>query len=215
MLYNSSVPEFLGRFNNYLLSAGVLSTFDKFTLNVIAATQEGAISLGMYNSFYTREREDIIDSFDAQWTNISTSTGRTYSASVETSYEGKALDVHASYMLPLTSSFSLIETEDLLNVGMSVDVKNFKIGVEYARRGFLDATKTFLSSTDSIVDRTKTFVLSNNSLVGVSLGVQTGNIDLNAKIGTYTSFSSDGSYNGSTIGTTTPMLTLGANINIF
>ncbi len=215
MLYNSSVPEFLGRFNNYLLSAGVLSTFDKFTLNVIAATQEGAISLGMYNSFYTREREDIIDSFDAQWTNISTSTGRTYSASVETSYEGKALDVHASYMLPLTSSFALIETEDLLNVGMSVDVKNFKIGVEYARRGFLDATKTFLSSTDSIVDRTKTFVLSNNSLVGVSLGVQTGNIDLNAKIGTYTSFSSDGSYNGSTIGTTTPMLTLGANINIF
>jgi len=129
MLYNSSVTEFLGRFNNYLLSAGVLSTFDKFTLNVIAATQEGAISLGMYNSFYTREREDIVDSFDAQWTNISTSTGRTYSASVETSYEGKAIDVHASYMLPLTSSFALIETEDLLNVGMSVDVKNFKIGV--------------------------------------------------------------------------------------
>ena len=215
MLYNPSVSGFLGRFNNYLLSAGVLSTFDKFTLNVMAATQEGAISLGMYNSFYTREREDIIDSFDDQWINISTSTGRTYSASVETSYEGKAIDVYASYMLPLTSSFALIETEDLLNVGMSVDVKKFKIGVEYARRGFLDATKTFLSSTDSIVDRTKTFVLNNNSLVGVSLGVQTGNVDLHAKIGTYTSFSSDGSYNGTTIGTTTPMLTLGANINIF
>lgn len=218
MLYNSSVPQFLARFNNYVISAGINSTFNNFTLNLMASTQEGSTSLGMYNSFFTREREDIIggpNGFNAQWSDSTTSSGRTYSASIDTSYKGESFDLHASYILPLTSSFALLEEDDLIHLGLEFDVKNFSVGLEYSRRGFMKATKDFINSTSSFIDKTKTFLINEESLVGLTLGVTSGNLDLHAKIGTYTSLINDGSYNGVNKVDTTPILTLGANINLF
>ena len=216
MLYNSSVSQFLGRFNNYMISGGINSTFKNFTIDLLASTQEGAISLGMYNSLYSRERGSIITDFDSQWTNSSTSTGRTYTASIDSTYDGDAFDLHASYMLPITSSFSPIETEDLLHIGLDVDVKNFTIGGEFSRRGFLDATKTFINSSASIVDRAKTLLINNESMVALKVGVTSGNVELNAKVGSYTSFVNDGSYNGVNVtGSAVPILSLGAKVNLF
>ncbi|NCB01690.1 MAG: hypothetical protein EOM67_05935 [Spirochaetia bacterium] len=215
MFYNSSVPAFVARFNNYMLDAGINSTFNNFTLNLHASTQEGVLEQGLFNSLFLRERADIISAFDAQWTDSTISSGRTYNASIELGYDGKSVDLHGSYILPLTSSFALIEDEDLLHLGANIDIKNVKVAFDYSRRGFLEATKTFISSTGSLVDKTKTFVLTGESMASVSGTVSSGNLDLTATIGTYTKFSPDATYNGITAGATVPMFSVGANINLF
>ncbi len=215
MFYNSSVPAFTARFNNYMIQAGIHTAFNNFTLDLEASTQEGVLEPGLFNSLFLRERDSIIDAFDEQWTDSTISSGRTYAASANLTYNGDNFDLHASYMLPLTTTFGLIGSEDLLHLGSSVDIKNMNFALDYTRRGFLNAANTFIDSSDSIIDRVLTFVLTDESVASVTMGVTSGNLNLNVSAGTYTNLASDGTYNGVTASTTVPFLSLKANINLF
>jgi len=215
MFYNSAQPAFIDRFNNYMLHAGLSSQFNRFSADVEVSTQEGAISKDMFNSLFSRNRASIIADFDAAWSNPSTSTGRTYTASTSFAYEGDVLEFSGMYSVPMTSSFALIEDEDLIQIEGAINLESVTLSAAYARTGLIDATKTLLNSSDSIVSRLLTFAVAPESSIRAKATITNGPIDLSASIGTYAIQSSDGTYNGTTYSDIAPYLSVGAQVRIF
>ncbi|HCG62959.1 MAG TPA: hypothetical protein DEZ27_03900, partial [Sphaerochaeta sp.] len=75
----------------------------------------------------------------------------------------------------------------------------------------------FLSdSSDSIVTRAKNFLVDNDSAIHATIGVTQGPMTFNATVSTLAEFTPDaGSWNGQSVVTTSPALTLGVDINLF
>ncbi|MFW5484669.1 MAG: hypothetical protein ACOCJN_00750 [Spirochaetaceae bacterium JB067] len=215
MFYNSSVSSFLARFNNYMFHAGFSSQVDRFSAGVEVSMQEGAVSNNMFNSLFSRDRASILADFDAAWADPTTSDGRTYTASASLGYEGDAFKLNAMYSVPMTTSFSLIEDEDLIQLQGSVDLDWVTLSATYARTGLIDAAQTFLGSSDDLLNRLLTFAIAPESVIRAGATISQGPVDLNASIGTYAVQTSDGTYNGTTYTDISPYLSIGANIRIF
>jgi 2',3'-cyclic-nucleotide 2'-phosphodiesterase (5'-nucleotidase family) len=215
MFYNSSVPAFIARFNNYMFHAGLSSEFNKFRAGFEVSMQEGAITKDMFNSLYSRERASILAGFDSAWVDSSISTGRTYTASAELGYQGEHLKFDAIYSLPFTSAFALIDDEDFAQFEGSLSLDWLTLSASYARVGLIDATQTLFNSTGSILSRIKTFAAAPESEIRLGASVTKGPVEVNAAIGTYAVQANDGTYNGTTYSSIEPLFSLGFNIQLF
>ena len=219
-LFYTSGGSFLSNFNNYLFHGGIGLEAGAFTLGVDASMQKGALSYGMFNPLFIRERStspgSLLTTLDSAWTGVG-SAPRSFTITGSTSWTKDSFGLEGAYLLPLSASLAPDTDNDLLTIKGSLDLSWFDLSLAYTRRGFASAFSTFLSdSSDSIVTRAKNFLVDNDSAIHATIGVTQGPMTFNATVSTLAEFTPDaGSWNGQSIVATSPALTLGVDINLF
>ncbi len=209
--YDATESSLLGRFKNYLAYAGIEFVRGSFEASLGASTQNGVLSQGMYNSLYLRERGSLITDLNKVWDSTYVSAGRDYEASASAAWNNDNISFEASYILPFSADFTPTVDDDLISLNASMVFGDVRVGVDYARTGFADAVST-LSGSASLLSGLQTFLLANESYGGITAALTVEDLELSTRFGTYTSFTSDGTYNGLTAGTTEPLLSIGLNL---
>ena len=219
MFYTSS-GSFLSSFNNYLFHGGIGLEAGAFALHMGASMQEGALSYGMFNPLFIRERsttpDSLLSTLDSAWTGIGANP-RSFTITGSTSWNTDSFGLEGAYLLPLSATLAPDTDNDLLTLKGSLNLSWFDLSLAYTRRGFASALSTLLSdTTDSIVTRAKNFLVDNDSAIHATIGVTQGPMTFNATVSTLAEFTPDtGSWNGQHVVATSPALTLGVDINLF
>ncbi len=215
MSFDSSEPSLFDKLTNYLVYGGLEYKSDTVTAKVGASVESGMLSQNMYNSLYLRERSSLVDTFDAVYEGTYSSDGIDFEASADLTWDTDMIDFNASYVIPVSTSFALDQEQDLAQISASLDVGSFVFDASYSRRGFLDALTTdILDSSDSVVDRLSAFLLTNDSYSSVGAVYTMDNLELHARVGSYTTFEADsGSYNGVNAIETVPFVSFGMELS--
>ncbi len=215
-LFYSSGSSFLNNFNNYLFHGGLDLSAGNFELGLAIAMQKGALSYGMFNPLFIRERSaSMLSLLDSAWTGSVEPT--TFTIAGSTGWENEYLDLQASYNLPLSASLAPKTEDDLLVLKGTASLGMFDIALGYTRRGFAPAVETLLTdSTTSLATRAKNFIADSDSILHAGVGVTQGPLTFSATISTLAIFTPvAGSWNGQNGATPNPALTVGVDINLF
>jgi len=206
----------LEKFENFIVSANLNFTFGKFCLDFEAALADGALSYGMFNSFYDRERSDSIEDAIDDAFDPTASVGKTYSVGTTFGFNSNKFDLSANYTLDLNNSFIPQLDDGLLNLDAKIKFNWFDLTLSYNRNKFIGSIKNLISGSGSLVSRVKSFALNNDSSFGASVGFRQGPITFTTMISTYANSSlTNNTYNSYDVDDTSLALTLGAKINVF
>jgi hypothetical protein len=220
-MFYRNAGSFLASFDNYLVNGGFDLEAGKFSMALDLAMQRGALSYGMFNPLFIRERSAtsnaVLDSLESAWsTSLLPEAPRSYTAAAEMAWKTDRLGLEASYQLPISAAFAMDTTKDLLTLRGTLDLSWFDLSLSYARRGFLDATDTLLSGTASLLSRARSFIVDNDSYLSAGISVKQGPLTFAATLSTFAQLAPvAGTWNAQRVTSTNPALTLGVGINLF
>jgi len=226
MLVTGTSPSFFNNLDNYLITAGVGLESGAFTLLATAATQKGALSLGMFDEFHLRNRSFLLDAIDTEWTNPTAGAGRTWVGAMELGWKSENLELSTSYQLPIAADFSsLLFNADKFSFNGSLKSSFADFTLGFTRKAFLPAAQDLLTGAGSIISRIKEFLFDGQSQLFASASTTQGPFDFFAKLSATARYQADSSWNGSTALPITaatladvvvsPALTLGVGIALY
>ncbi len=217
-MFYTSGGSFLSNLDNYIINGGMDLAIGSFGMSGDLAMQEGALSYGMFNPLFIRERSaSVLPTLDGAWTGAS--VARSYTAEGSLRWTKERLSVEGSYLLPISASFAPVFSKDLLSFSGSLDLSWFDLSLSYTRKGFASAAKALLTdSSVAITTRAKNFLVSSDSAIGAKLAVRQGPLTFNAELSNLALFAPvAGSWNAQSVvgATANPAFTVGVDINLF
>jgi len=220
LFYDSSGSSFFNSLNNYLVQGGLKVETQNFMIGLDVAMQKGALSYGMFNPLFIRERSaanGVLASLDSAWPgSLEIPVDRTFSVGASSAWRNEYFDLAASYILPFSTSFAANTTSDLLMLKGSAKLGQFDISLGYNRRGFMPAAKTLLTGSAAVISRIKTFLGGTDSVIHAGVGVSQGPLTFNATISTLADLTPiAGAWNRQSATTSSPAITFGVDINLF
>ncbi|MBN2859984.1 MAG: hypothetical protein JXK93_06965, partial [Sphaerochaetaceae bacterium] len=212
--FDSSEPAFLDKFKNYYAYGGLSFASETLHGYVGASVKNGMLTSSMYNSLYLRERESLLDTYDAVYGGTYVYDGIEFDASGAIALDTDLIDITASYTVPVSSGFAFETDADLAQITASLTTGNFTFDAQYSRRGLWDAFQTdVLDSSDSLVGRAITFLLNDETYASVAAKYMMDNFSLHTRVGSYTDLQAvSGSYNGVDVVRTIPFVTFGMDL---
>ncbi|MFA5570655.1 MAG: hypothetical protein WCY81_00410 [Sphaerochaetaceae bacterium] len=211
--------NFFERLDNYLIAAGVDMEFGSFGSNFTLAAQKGALSYGMFNPMFSRERSDhLLDTLSDGHTGGILGDMR-LSAAASLSYTGKKVDIATTYNIGMTDEYKFNLSDDFFSIAATTDLKWFDFAVTFAKHGFASGITNFIDSNTSVVDNLSSFFFGEHALIGGSLSITQGPITLTAGLSNAKFFSPDSpSWNSekpSPGQDSTHLVSIGATIKVF
>ena len=226
MLITDTSPSFFTNLDNYLVAAGVELQSGPFTLVATTATQKGALTLGMFDEFYLRNRSFLMDALDTEWTTPTSGAGHTWVGALELSWKAKNIELSTSYQLPIATDFSsLLFNADKYSFNGSLRTSFADLTFGFTRKAFVPAAQDLIAGAGSITTRITDFFFDGQSQIFASASTVQGPFALSATLSATARYQADSSWNGSTalpiVAATladvvvTPALTLGVGIAIY
>ncbi|MFA5514579.1 MAG: hypothetical protein WDA17_06700, partial [Sphaerochaetaceae bacterium] len=200
--------------DNYVASVGVALKAGSLGIDVDAAVQKGVLSYGMFNSFFKRQRADVLTTFAKPWDTLA-SEELSYTASAAIGWESEKLNLKASYLLPLSDSLVANTAGDLLSLSSELKLKWVNLSLTYAKQGFIDGIQQVISTTSDVVDEARDFLFASDSIFSLAAAVTQGAVTFNAELSSLARYEKDTGWNNQKLLSVTPALSLGVDIRLF
>jgi len=223
MLITDNGSSFFTNLDNYLFTGSVALTTGAFSIDLTAAMQKGALSYGMFNEMFMRNRLFLLEESNTAWLG-NAGKARTWLGAMDLGWHNDNITAKASYQLPISADFSsLLFNEDLLKVSGSWNASFGDISLGYTRKGFATAARNVLTGSTSIYD----FLFDGRSMLSTTASFNQGPLQFTAAIAAIARYreDDDGTWNGSQALPTTattladvqviPSLSLGVKISIY
>lgn len=214
LMYGSNGNAFQ-RIENYIVGAKLYFEFAKFNLDFDAALSNGALSYGMFDSFYSRNQNKVIkDTIDDAFAHATNDMN--YTVATTFGYNSTKFDFNANYTLDIDKNFNILLDDGTLNLDTKIKLNWFDLTFSYSRNAFVGAIKNIFSASNSLMGRVKDFVLNDDTSFAAEIAVRQGPITFSTKLSTYVASTLEANtYNSYNYGDTSIALTLGAKINLF
>jgi hypothetical protein len=198
MFVTGTSPSFFSNLDNYLVSAGVEIKAGELSMKATAATQKGAVSLGMFDEFLLRNRSFMLDMFDTEWTNPTAGAGRTWVGAIEAEWKTQDIELSTSYQVPIAEDFSsLLFNADKLSFNGSFKTTFADFAFGFNRKAFIPAVQNLIAGSDSITTRMNDFLFDGQSQVFASATTTQGPLAFSAMLSATAQYQADSSWNGS------------------
>ncbi|MDD3996076.1 MAG: hypothetical protein PHH86_00005, partial [Sphaerochaetaceae bacterium] len=192
MLYTGSSGSFITDLDNYLVGAHVHLEFgNTFAMRLTAALQEGAVSYGMFDNLFFRNRAFINASIDKEW-NDTGSIARTWLAAAEFSSEAEHGSLSGTYRLPFSSTFTPIWANDYLSFKGELETSFGALRASFSKKGLAGAVQNLINGSLDVGG----FFLSGQSALNTSVTIVQGPIDFTLGAGLTAQYQADTTWNG-------------------
>jgi len=225
MVLTGSSGSFLANLDNYVAEAGFKVEISQFAAKASAVLQKGALSYGMFDDFFMRNRSFLLELLESEWTTPAAGNGQTLLGAISLEWNGDSFDIGAQYQLPLSTAMVPDFTSDKLTLNSVWKFASGKLDFGYSRLGFVDALQDMLVTSTPIMTRIQNFLRTGENSLFVSASSVQGPIEFTGTIAFIAQYEDDGTWNGVTAlphtalnlagVTVVPAITLGARVSIF